>query len=119
VIEHVFNVWPATQEMARLVRPGGQVILTTPNIAEIRRRVMLLAGRFPSTSADDEGFGVRTENELLDGGHVHYFTFRMLEKLFKRYGFSHVKRHGVGRLGRFHDVSPPLLSACCLIIATR
>ena len=119
VIEHVVNLWPATLEMKRLLKPGGQIVLTTPNIASIRRRLTLLAGIFPSTAAPDEGFDVRTENELHDNGHVHYFTFSMLRKLFARYGFARVDCYGIGRLGRLHQLAPGLLSSCCMVVATR
>jgi 2-polyprenyl-3-methyl-5-hydroxy-6-metoxy-1,4-benzoquinol methylase len=119
VIEHVVNLWPATEEIARLVRPGGQVVLTTPNIASLKRRLTLLAGVFPATAAFDEGFEVRTTHELHDKGHLHYFTYSMLHKLFRRYGFSHVANYGFGRFGRLHNVMPSLLSSCCTVVATR
>ena len=119
VIEHIVNLWPALEEMKRLLRPGGQVVLTTPNIASLQRRLTLLAGRFPSTAAPDEGFDVRTENELHDNGHLHYFTFSMLEKLFARYAFSEVRGYGIGRFGKLHDLVPGLLSSCCMVVATK
>ena len=119
VIEHVVNVWSATAEMSRLLAPGGRIVLTTPNVAELRRRLTLLAGRFPSTSQADEGFATRTPNELLDGGHLHYFTYSMLEKLFARYDFDRVEGYGIGKLGRVHNWLPSLLSSCCLVVASR
>jgi methionine biosynthesis protein MetW len=118
VIEHVFNLWPAMEEITRLVAPGGHVVMSTPNIASFRSRLTLLFGTFPA-SKSGEGFDTRTPGELHDGGHVHYFTFSMLDRLFERYGYSHVKRYGIGRLGRLHDLRPQLLSSACLVVATR
>jgi SAM-dependent methyltransferase len=119
VIEHIVNLWPAMEEMKRLLRPGGQVVLSTPNVASLRRRLKLLRGEFPSTAADDEGFDVRTEHELHDKGHLHYFTYSMLEKLFARYDFAAFQGYGIGRLGRLHDLAPGLLSPCCMVVATK
>ncbi len=118
VIEHIVNLWPAMEEITRLVRAGGHVVISTPNIANFKARLTLLFGTFPA-SKPDEGFKTRTPGELHDGGHVHYFTFSMLDRLFERYGYSQVQRYGIGRLGRFHHLRPQLLSSACLVVATR
>lgn len=119
VIEHVVDVWGAMAELRRLLEPGGTLVLTTPNIAELRRRLTLLMGRFPSTSAGDEGFAIATPNTPLDGGHMHYFNYSMLEKLFRKYEFSRTRRFGIGRLGRLHDLVPTLLSSACVVVANK
>lgn len=118
VIEHIINLWPAMEEISRLLKPDGHVVISTPNVAHLRARLSLLMGVFPS-SKPKEGFELRTEAELHDGGHVHYFTYTMLDRLFERYGFTKVERHGIGRLGRLHDLWPPLLSSACLVVASR
>jgi SAM-dependent methyltransferase len=117
VLEHIMDVWTALTEIKRVLRPGGTVLITTPNVAAVRRRIQLATGRFPSTSAGDEGLALRHPSELLDGGHVHYFTFRMLERVIARSGFSNIRRHGFGRLGRIHDFKPSLLSSSCVCLA--
>jgi SAM-dependent methyltransferase len=119
VLEHVVNVWPALQELHRLLKPQGQLVLTTPNIAALRRRLQLLLGTFPSTSAGDEGMALRADSELLDGGHVHYFTFSLLRKVLRRSRFTQIAPHGFGRLGRAHDWYPSLLSSSCAVVAGR
>ncbi len=118
VIEHIVNLWPAMEEITRLLKPGGHVVISTPNIACLRARISLLLGVFPS-SKPKEGFQLRTDAELHDGGHVHYFTFSMLDRLFERYGYSEVKRFGIGRFGRLHDLRPTLLSSACLVVARK
>ncbi|MGC2424879.1 MAG: class I SAM-dependent methyltransferase [Nitrospirota bacterium] len=115
VIEHVVDTWKAMEEIKRLLAPKGTLITTTPNVAELRRRTKLLAGIFPSTSGADEGLTVR-DGELFDGGHVHYFTFSSLERLYLKYGMVPVEKIGFGRLGRIHNLYPQLLSgAICLV----
>ena len=84
--------------------------------------VMILGtvgGRMPFASKPQEGFKLRTHDELHDGGHVHYFTFSMLDRLFERYGYSEVKRFGIGRFGRLHNLQPTLLSGSCHVVAKK
>lgn len=118
VIEHVVDIWSAAAEMARLIRPGGTLICSTPNIAYLPRRLALLMGRFPSTAGDDEGFSVR-DGELYDGGHLHYFTYSTLERLFARNGVEIIRRFGFGRLGRLHNLCPQLLSGAVCIVGKK
>jgi 2-polyprenyl-3-methyl-5-hydroxy-6-metoxy-1,4-benzoquinol methylase len=119
VIEHVVNIRPALSEIHRVLKSGGRLVVTTPNIAAFRRRVQLLFGKFPSTSAVNEGLQLRNAGELLDGGHLHYFTFAMLEKILVRLHFVKVERYGFGRLGRLHDICPSLLSSSCMCVAYK
>jgi len=109
VIEHVADLWKAMDNIKRITAEGGFLITTTPNIAKVKARIRLLLGRFPSTSGSEEGFGIR-EHEMFDGGHLHYFTFSMLEKLYFKYGFKPIKTIGFGRFGGLHNIYPSLLS---------
>jgi SAM-dependent methyltransferase len=38
-IEHLENPWQAFREFARILKPGGELIVTTPNYSNIERRV--------------------------------------------------------------------------------
>jgi SAM-dependent methyltransferase len=118
VIEHVVDIWAAMTEITRLLTVRGRLITCTPNIAEWRRRLILLSGRFPSTSGTNEGLDVRP-NELFDGGHLHYFTFSSLTKLYKRYGIEPVDYLGFGKLGVVHNLYPPLLSSAVCIAGIK
>jgi len=119
VLEHLVDPWFGMAEVTRLARPRGRVLVMTPNIARLDARIKLLVGRFPSTALKDEGFALRSEDDLLDGGHLHYFTFSMLDKLFARYGFASLRHYGYGRFGRVHNLWPSLMSGSCLVVATR
>jgi ubiquinone/menaquinone biosynthesis C-methylase UbiE len=119
VIEHIVDVFAGIREMTRILKKNGSLILNTPNIANLKARIKLLMGKFPSTSAPNEGIDTRTELELFDGGHLHYFTFSMLEKLLKRFGYSKVDRYGFGKLGKIHNLYPSLLSPSCQIVAIK
>lgn len=45
-IEHLENPFNFLRELRRVLRPGGQLLLTTPNIAGIRSRVRFLGSGF-------------------------------------------------------------------------
>jgi 2-polyprenyl-3-methyl-5-hydroxy-6-metoxy-1,4-benzoquinol methylase len=78
VIEHVFDTQAVVHELARVLRPGGWLALTTPNLVALSGRVQLVLGRSPHNIEFDAGPGT--------SGHIRYFTFDTLEALLARAG---------------------------------
>ncbi|GIV80633.1 MAG: hypothetical protein KatS3mg050_5027 [Litorilinea sp.] len=121
VIEHIPDVIQAMASLAKLARPGTQLVTVTPNVAYLPHRLRLLLGRAPVTSLPlhgNHGFREKPhETELLDGGHLHYFTYRQLEILYQVAGFHPRRRLGIGRrLSRLRNLWPTLLSGeVCLV----
>ena len=100
VIEHIANPIHLLGEALRVLKPGGPLILTTPNARYLKVVVRLAV----------HGHGPRTGNqETIDGawdnGHIHYFTHRDIREMLLAVGFSHVNSRalialspqGVGR----------------------
>ena len=82
VIEHVLDTDHVLTEIARVLRSGGALVVTTPNLASLENRVRLLLGRYPMW------MDIRVEGT----GHVRYYTPRMLRAHLRRHGF-HVEQH--------------------------
>ena len=115
-IEHIPDVYSAVSEMYRVLRPGGKLIINTPNIAFLKKRILLMIGRFPSTSQGNEGLG---SDILFDGGHLHYFTFRSLRLLLSRSGFLIEREMGFGRFGRVHNLYPSIFSGGVQLVVQK
>ena len=88
VIEHVLDPRHLLREVARVLRPEGILVLTTPNIQAYWHILTLIRGRFPRTSSDPEGY---------DGGHLHYFTFADVCHFLTEAGFDAIEEFGLYR----------------------
>jgi 2-polyprenyl-3-methyl-5-hydroxy-6-metoxy-1,4-benzoquinol methylase len=124
VIEHVIDVMAAFKAIQRIAAPNAQLITTTPNIGFLQHRLRLLSGRFPSTSLPyhrSEGFmEPGRDTVLLDGGHVHYFTYRMVRRLYEIWGFNSLESYGFGRrLSRLRNLYPSMLSGNVCVVGYR
>jgi len=82
VLEHVVDTDHLLAEIARVLRPGGALVVTTPNLASLENRVRLLLGRYPMWM--DVG--------VAGTGHLRYYTPRMLRHQLARHGLR-VERH--------------------------
>lgn len=84
VIEHVFDTQALLCELARVLRPAGWLIITTPNLVALSGRVQLVLGRSPHN--------VEFDASPTTSGHIRYFTFDTLELLERRSGLSPIGR---------------------------
>jgi len=82
VIEHVVRAEAALGEVARVLSPGGRLLLTTPNHAFYKSRLRMLKGR---------PLG-------MEGDHVRFFVKAQLESLLAAAGFRIIARNSAGHL---------------------
>ncbi|MBT3354337.1 MAG: class I SAM-dependent methyltransferase [Candidatus Scalindua sp.] len=83
VIEHLLDPDSFIEEIYRVLKPAGQLVLTTPNIRNFRNLYTLVfKGIFPQTSPDTFVWG---------GGHLHFFTREDIKSIFKKAGFKRIE----------------------------
>jgi 2-polyprenyl-3-methyl-5-hydroxy-6-metoxy-1,4-benzoquinol methylase len=79
IIEHILDTDQFLQNIRRVLKKNGTLVLTTPNLASLGRRLLLLLGRNPVIEAS-----LDTER----GGHVRYFVKESLFILLEQNGFK-------------------------------
>jgi methionine biosynthesis protein MetW len=85
VLEHLFAPHEAVREIRRVLRPGGRLVASTPNIAYWRLRANLLCGVW-----NPIGDELSLEQPWRDP-HIRFFTTRTLERMLRAAGFSSVR----------------------------
>lgn len=78
VVEHILDVDFLMAEIKRALKEHGFVVITTPNLASLGRRILLLLGKNPLIE-------VRWTKE--SAGHIRYFTKWTLIELLKAHAF--------------------------------
>lgn len=90
VIEHLYSPDLLLGEIARLLTPTGYAVITTPNLASWRNRIVLLAGWQPfgtEVSTVHVVGNPRAARGILPG-HIRVFTVRALVELAARYDLA-------------------------------
>jgi methionine biosynthesis protein MetW len=91
VLEHLFEPQLALAELFRVLRPGGIVFVTVPNVAYWRRRLdLVLLGRW-----NPIGDALSVQAPWRDP-HIRFFTTAALERLLTGAGFGEVVVSGHG-----------------------
>ena|SRR4028119_1979340 len=105
VLEHVFDPFTVVEEISRITKPNGFLVINVPNIAYIKHRFGLLMGQLPVTSSVN-----CWEMREWDGGHIHYFTMERLTWLLEKFGgYKVLQVQSSGKLGAFKRLVPGLL----------
>jgi 2-polyprenyl-3-methyl-5-hydroxy-6-metoxy-1,4-benzoquinol methylase len=84
IIEHVIDTDAFLSELWRVLRMGGLLVLTTPNLASLENRVRLLLGKYP----------IWVDWRLGGEGHVRAYTAEILKRQMGEHGFR--AEHVVG-----------------------
>ncbi|WP_329547805.1 class I SAM-dependent methyltransferase [Streptomyces sp. NBC_01356] len=103
VIEHLVDPDSALDEIRRVLRPGGHLMLSTPNLAAWYNRALLLAGVQPVFSEVSlRAIHGRPGKEVV--GHLRLYTARALREFVTASGFEVERLRGAP----FHGVPRPL-----------
>lgn len=85
VVEHLFGIGEFFQEAHRVLRPNGLLILTTPYHG-LLKNLAIVFWSFDNHFND------------FDGGHIRFFTYRLLRRLAGRAGFRSKRCVRIGRV---------------------
>jgi len=91
VIEHVEDQFAFLREMARVVKPGGLVIVTTPNTLNANSRVRNLVWGFPLLF---DPLPLSQHDPRLLGGHIHPISPYFLAYTALRSGLENLEFYG-------------------------
>ncbi|HEY7837223.1 MAG TPA: class I SAM-dependent methyltransferase [Terriglobales bacterium] len=103
VIEHILDPIPFVTEVRRLLRPGGILLLETPNHRSVHALLFGVANKLNnclralSGGAFDHpwpGYYDFDPTQVVQAGHVLHFTPRTLQRLLERCGFTNACCHG-------------------------
>jgi SAM-dependent methyltransferase len=122
VLEHLLNGCAFMREAHRVLKPGGRLVLLTPNISTYFTVALLLLGRMPSTGPHpdsnallgaDIAFDVHdraleVEGDTPTNRHLVVFSYRALGKYLGQVGFATVTGRAFG-LYPFPKFAQPLL----------
>lgn len=92
IIEHVFNTDQLLRESYRVLKKRGVLILSTPNVASLGRRMLMMFGKNPFLEFSSE----LPTNGLTGVGHIRYYTFSDLVTQLKYNKFTHIHIQGSG-----------------------
>lgn len=96
IIEHIYDTDTFLEKINNVLKSQGFLVLTTPNLAALGRRLMLLCGLNPfiEISCKKSAIGgikkfytSGTENQPA-GGHIRYFVKENLVELIEQHGFK-------------------------------
>ncbi len=82
IIEHIVNTDYFIDEIKRVLKPKGSLVLSTPNVASLGRRIYLLIGKNPCFEAS---YGYPPSAYA---GHVRFFTKGLLLSYLEYKGFK-------------------------------
>jgi 2-polyprenyl-3-methyl-5-hydroxy-6-metoxy-1,4-benzoquinol methylase len=80
IVEHLVRPEPLLNQIKRVLKPDGRLILSVPNIANLTIRLSLLFGRFDYT-----------ERGILDKTHVRFFTRKTIRRMLRENGYEIVE----------------------------
>lgn len=115
LIEHLPNGRPLLFESYRVLRPGGRIIITTPNLWDIRRTLAKLTHRTWSGDTDPTHVNLYTPDRLVDD-----MVSAGFQKLRYRTGIKPVMWLSSRRLGvRLSIPYPPRIGNGLLVTGVR
>ncbi len=90
IIEHVFDYNTVFAESFRVIRPGGAIFISTPNMASLRHRIEVPLGRMPAWYKNFE--------------HIRLWTASFLKKILTYHGFEILRAYGTWEVSKVKGI---------------
>lgn len=101
LIEHLINPDNMLKEVFRILKQGGYLLLSTPNLASWVNRIVMLLGYQPyNVEVSTEilaGVPIRAYSFTKPSGHIRPYTLRALKELLSNHEFKIMKIRGSTR----------------------
>lgn len=94
LVEHLADTDAFIKEVFRVLKKGGKIIITTPNIASLINRILLLFGKYPRY----------LEYKTGGAGHIHLYNLEKLRMQLEDHGF--IMEQVFGNFFSFPDPTP-------------
>lgn len=109
VIEHLENPWSYVLGLTRLARPGGLILITTPNTTSwLSRLHFLWKGTFPNF-----------QERNLSYGHINPIAPFELNLIMSRCGLKNIEIESAGTLPPLYFSSPKMIAFSLLALCIR
>ena len=97
-LEHIENPQQAMREFARVLKPGGHLIVSVPNILNIEERLKWLIHGYtshfkPISRAAVERLRVEYDDRVEIAAHVNPISYSELRYILEKHGFEMVGTH--------------------------
>lgn len=112
VVEHLLNPCRFLKDCHRVLRPGGELVLLTPNISTYFTAALILMGKMPSSGPHPDSDALLKQEELFKVSsdshqqdteadtpvhrHLVVFSYRVLQSYLHMLGFGEVRGYGFG-----------------------
>lgn len=92
ILEHVANPDVFLREIYRVLKPGGIILITTPNLSSWLNRILFLVGLYPLflEASTEVKVGYGRYKKFFSGqlvGHIHVFNLSALKEILQYYKF--------------------------------
>lgn len=112
ILEHLNNPFNFLLEIKRILKPKGELVLTTPNTVDLKSRIKVLFGVLPTNCA--KAFPTRKKQNYF---HKTDYNWRSLRKLITLAGLKIVKAGSNGVFFGKKQIVPP--SLCPLTLGEK